>query len=98
MRPLKGAQVRTLQNWSKHVLFGTWSHSGYPNWDSGLGTARRHVQQYWAFALDALVKSVGPGALLSVSGERSYVRSIAEQGLLLYSRIGWPARAAGPAP
>lgn len=96
MRPLNAAQVRGLQNWSRHILFGTWTHSGYPNWDSGLGTARRHVQQYWAFALDALVKSVGPGALLSVSGERSYVRSIAEQGLLLYSRIGWPG--SGPWP
>lgn len=96
MRPLSARQERLLQNWSKHVLFGTWSHSGYPHWDSGLGTARRHVQQYWAFALDALVKSVGPGALLSVSGQRSYVRSIAEQGLLLYSRLGWPGT--GPWP
>jgi hypothetical protein len=96
MRPLNATQVKRLQAWSRHVLFGTWTHGGYPNWDSGLGTARRHIQQYWAFALDALVKSVSPGALLSVRNERSYVRSIAEQGLLLYSRIGWSGSGAFP--
>lgn len=96
MRPLSRAQVRRLQLWSRHILFGTWTHGGYLNWDSGLSTARRHIQQYWAFALDGLVKSVGPGALLSVRGQRSYVRSIAEQGLLLYSRIGWSG--SGPFP
>jgi hypothetical protein len=98
MRPLDARQIRQLQLWSRHILFGTWTHSGYPNWDSGLGTARRHIQQYWAFALDALVKSVGPGALLSVSGERSYVRSIAEQGLRVYARVGWPGSGPWPSP
>ncbi|MBO9533710.1 MAG: hypothetical protein J7513_12130 [Solirubrobacteraceae bacterium] len=96
MRPLSASQVRKLQQWSRHILFGTWTHGGYLNWDSGLGTARRNQQQYWAFALDALVKSVSPGALLSVANQRAYVRSIVEQGLLLYSRIGWPAE--GPFP
>ncbi len=33
---------------------------------------------------------MSPGALLSVANQRAYVRSIVEQGLLLYSRIGWP--------
>ncbi|MFT4034311.1 MAG: hypothetical protein QM679_01900 [Patulibacter sp.] len=96
MRPLDTTEVLRLQAWSRHILFGTWTHGGYLNWDSGLGTARRHIQQYWAFALDALVKSVSPGALLSTAHERSYVRAIVEQGLLLYSRIGWSGAGAFP--
>ncbi|MDO9356219.1 MAG: hypothetical protein Q7T55_21150, partial [Solirubrobacteraceae bacterium] len=96
MRPLRGDQVAKLRAWSRHILFGTWTHSGYLNWDSGLGTSRRHLRQYWAFALDSLVRASGPGALLGTSADRAYVRYIAEQGLELFKRNGWDGT--GPLP
>ncbi len=96
MRPLNGKQISQLKAWSRHILFGTWTHAGYLNWDSGLGTSRRHLRQYWAFALDSLVRASGPGALLGTSSERSYVRYIAEQGLSLFARTGWDGT--GPLP
>lgn len=98
MRPLSGSQVRRLQAWTRHILYGTWTHAGYLNWDTGLGTSRRHIQQYWAFALDGLVKASGPGGLVATPRQRDYVRQLAEQGLALYSRIGWDGRGAFPGP
>lgn len=89
MRPLSAGEIAELKRWSRHILFGTWTHSGYPNWDTALGTARRHVAQYWAFALDSLVRSAVPGALLGTVNERRYVRYVAQRGLELFARIGW---------
>ena len=96
MRPLNGKQIAALRAWSQHILFGTWTHAGYLNWDSGLGSARRHIMQYWGFALDALVRSSGPGALLGDDKQRAYVRYVADQGLELFRRIGWDGT--GPLP
>ncbi len=96
MRPLNGKQIAALRAWSRHILFGTWTHSGYLNWDSGLGSARRHIMQYWGFALDSLVRSSGPGALLGSDQQRAYVRYVADQGLELFRRIGWDGT--GPLP
>lgn len=98
MRPLSATQVRRLQSWTRHLLYGAWTHAGYLNWDTGLGTSRRHIQQYWAFALDALIKASGPGGLVATPRQRAYVRQLAEQGLALYSRIGWDTNGALPGP
>lgn len=96
MRPLPGKRIDGLKNWSRHVLFGTWTHAGYLNWDTGLGRQRRHLMQYWAYALDALVRSSGPGALIGTAGQRAYVRELAEQGLRLFALQGW--NGTGPLP
>lgn len=96
MRPLNSKQISGLKAWSRNVLFGSWTHSGYLNWDSGLGISRRHIRQYWAFALDGLVVSAGPGALTGTANQRSYVRELAEQGLALFAREGW--NGTGPLP
>ncbi len=29
---MNARQVRRLQAWSRHILFGTWTHGGYLNW------------------------------------------------------------------
>ncbi len=96
MRPLNGRQIAGLRAWSRHILFGTWAHSGYLNWDSGLGTSRRHILQYWGFSLDSLIRSSGPGALLGTAKQRAFVRYVAQQGLDLFRRIGWDGT--GPLP
>ena len=96
MRPLSGRQISQLKAWSRHILFGTWTHGGYLNWDSGLGSARRHVRQYWAFALDSLIRASGPGALLGTAGQRSYVRYIADRGLELFRSTAWDGSGALP--
>lgn len=96
MRPLNGRQIARLQAWSRHVLFGTWTHAGYLNWDSGLGSSRRHIRQYWGFSLDSLVRASGPGALLGTTRQRSYVRYLAERGLRTFRTQAWDGT--GPLP
>lgn len=96
MRPLNRRQVEDLRRWSRSVVYGTWTHAGYLNWDSGLGSARRHLRQYWGFALDSLVRSAGPGSLVGTAARRAQVREIAEQGLALFQRTAW--NGTGPLP
>lgn len=89
MQPLPAADVQKLQRWSRHMLLGSWTHSGYPNWDTGLGTRRRHLRQYWAWSLDGLMAASGPDALLGYPEQRSFARRIAERGIALYLQTAW---------
>ncbi|MDQ8043038.1 MAG: hypothetical protein AAGC46_12570 [Solirubrobacteraceae bacterium] len=101
MKPLSAKQIATLQQWSRHMLLGSWTHAGYPNWDTGLGTHRRHLRQYWAWSLDGMMTASGPDALLGYPKQRAYVRSIAEHGIALYLATAWTPAAAtvdGPLP
>lgn len=89
MPRLPKTHERTLQQWAKHMLLGSWTHAGYPNWDSGLGTKRRHLRQYWAWSLDGLMAASGPDALLGYTGQRAYARSIVGRGISLYLKTAW---------
>lgn len=101
MQRLSAADEKVLRDWSKHMLLGSWTQAGYPNWDTGLGTKRRHLRQYWAWSLDGLMTASGPDALLGYPKQRQYARSIAEHGIALYLATAWsPEMAAldGPLP
>jgi hypothetical protein len=98
MRPLGPTTLARLQTWSRHIVYGTWTHAGYLNWDTGLGIKRRHLRQYWGFALDSLVRASSPGALTGSTSQRQYVRQIAENGLELYLRSAWDGTGALPGP
>jgi hypothetical protein len=98
MRPLGATRLYRLKRWSKHILFGTWTQAGYPNWDSGLGTKRRHIRQYWGFALDSLMRASEPGGLTGTADQRAYVHRIAENGLALFLRTAWDGLGALPGP
>lgn len=89
MPPLPQKELQTLQAWSRHMLLGSWTHAGYPNWDTGLGTKRRHLRQYWAWSLDGLMTASGPDALLGYPKQRAYARSIAQHGIALYLATAW---------
>ncbi|MFT4034312.1 MAG: hypothetical protein QM679_01905 [Patulibacter sp.] len=98
---LSAADERALRQWSKHLLLGSWTQTGYPNWDTGLGTKRRHLRQYWAWSLDGLMTASGPDALLGYPKQRQYARSIAEHGIALYLANAWTSAMAslgGPLP
>jgi hypothetical protein len=101
MQRLSAADEQVLRAWSKHMLLGSWTQAGYPNWDTGLGMKRRHLRQYWAWSLDGLMTASGPDALLGYPKQRQYARSIAEHGIALYLATAWgPGMAAldGPLP
>lgn len=89
MEPLPAAELETLKRWSRHTLLGSWTHAGYPNWDTGLGNKRRHLRQYWAWSLDGLMTASGRDALLGYPKQRAYARKIAQQGIALYLATAW---------
>lgn len=89
MQRLSAADEKALRDWSRHMLLGSWTQAGYPNWDTGLGTKRRHLRQYWAWSLDGLMTASGPDALLGYPRQRQFARSIAEHGIALYLATAW---------
>ena len=36
---------------TRRTFRGEWTHTGYLNWDTGLGSNRWHLQRYWPLAL-----------------------------------------------
>ena len=53
-RPPAG-QLRLFRNWIRRAIAGYWTHSGYLNWDSGLGFARWHQGKKLGLAQLALI-------------------------------------------
>lgn len=96
MPALSSRQLAVLKGWAKHMLLGAWTHSGYPNWDTGLGDNRRHLRQYWAWSLDGLVAASGPDALLGYPDQRRYARTIVSRGISLYLNTAWTPDMASP--
>jgi hypothetical protein len=51
---LDAQQRKVLKAWSKRALSAYFTHSGYPNWDTGLYLERWHLGRYWAWSLGGL--------------------------------------------
>jgi hypothetical protein len=87
MAPLPATIHSTLQRWMRRVVYGTWTASGYLNWDSGKGIDRIHLTQYWLLALrgfgTAMEGSKSSGLL---SDQQPVARQMAAQAMVLYRR------------
>lgn len=87
MAPLPATVHSTLQRWMRRVVYGSWTASGYLNWDSGKGIDRIHLTQYWLLALrgfgTALEGSKSSGLL---SDQQPVARQMAAQAMALYRR------------
>ena len=55
MEELTPAQLRRMRAWIERVLCGYWTHSGYVNWDSGLGFDRWHQAKKLPLCQEALL-------------------------------------------
>ena len=74
--PALPASSRALaQQWIKRVISGYWTHSGYMNWDSGLGFDRWHQGKKFGLTQEALI-GVATGA--AVAAPRARVRALRE--------------------
>ena len=98
MAPLSPAVRQRLARWSQQVVLGTWTQAGYLNWDTALGSKRRHLRQYWSFALDGLLRTAGPGGFVTSAQQRAFVRLVARQGVELFARTAWNGEGALPGP
>ena len=96
MKPLSPAVRARFARWSQQVVLGTWTQTGYSNWDTALGSKRRHLRQYWSFALDSVLRSAGDGGFVSSPQQRSWIRLVGRRGVELFARTAWDG--AGPLP
>ncbi len=74
MRPLGARRLGLLRAWARRILYGEWTHTGYLNWDTGLGSNRWHLQRYWPLAL---------------AGPLTIATSARLAGPTLRARAGW---------
>ena len=86
MQPLDAKDVDLLANWSKRMLMGEWTHSGYPNWDTGLGMLRWNLVRYWAWAESGLMAHFALPTEIAQSNERSWTVDLLDRGLELFER------------
>jgi hypothetical protein len=88
MAPLPRKTRRFLKTWSCRVLAGDWTHAGYLNWDSGLGSQREHLSRYWAHALSGLfaIATASP-KLRCASRSHAWAAWMLDRALERYARL-----------
>jgi len=87
MTPLTGAEEQTLRTWAQRTLLGDWTHAGYLNWDTSLGTRRIHLTRYWAFAQRGLETLVSAQRLAAMPHQAAWAASVSDRGLETYERL-----------
>ncbi len=87
MERLPAAEEATLRQWSQRALFGDWTHAGYLNWDTSLGTRRWHLARYWGFAQQGLETMLTAGRLAAVPRQRQLATYVADRGLETYEHL-----------
>jgi hypothetical protein len=78
------------------VLAGYWTHSGYLNWDSGLGFRRWHQSKKLGLSQQALLGIATAPVLLPDRRYAAYAKWMLDRGLAFYERQA--ERAGGIAP
>jgi hypothetical protein len=82
-----------LRQWVKRALAGYWTHSGYLNWDSGLGFARWHQGKKLGLAQQALIGIAQSPELQPSPAWGRWAKWTLDRGLAWYGRQ--PARLGG---
>lgn len=90
------ADRRLLGAWLTRVLAGYWTHSGYLNWDSGLGFHRWHQAKKLGLSQQALLGIATAPRLLADRREAAWAKWMFDRGLAFYERQA--VRAGGIAP
>jgi len=88
MAPLPITTQRFVRTWSCRVLAGEWTHAGYLNWDSGLGSQREHLARYWAHALSGLYAlATAPRSLRCAADSNKWAGWMFQRALDRYARL-----------
>lgn len=87
MAPLPADQLRTLRAWMARALPAYWTHSGYPNWDTGMYLARWHNGRFWALAFAGLLAIANAPDELRSPEFGSWAKYIFDRALSTYCRL-----------
>ncbi len=93
MPPLQAGARRLMREWTKRALAGYWTHSGYMNWDSGLGFERWHQAKKLGLTQQALIGMAASPSLLPSPTWARWAKDMLDRGLAFYERR--PALAGG---
>jgi len=74
-----------LKAWSLRIMAGEWTHSGYTNWDTGLGLLRWHLGRYWAWSLEGLLSLGSQTSLAADPNQVPYAAWLLDRALGLYA-------------
>lgn len=97
MRPLPAQALGVLRAYAWRTLYGDWAHSGYLNWDTGLGSRRRYIGKVFALAQQGLLAIATSPDVHHEPQMGRHARWLFDRGLELYLR--WAdADASGLAP
>lgn len=77
---------QTLARFQLHELMGDWTASGYPNWDTGFGLKREHLNRYWAHAQQTLIPMAKGTGLEVYPKQTAWAKSVLDRGFELYTR------------
>jgi hypothetical protein len=86
MAPLTASQVRVLRAWAERVLCGYWTHSGYPNWDSGLGFGRWHQAKKFALSQEGILAIAAARRFQPSREYGAWAKWLFDRGLDWYER------------
>lgn len=86
MEPLPSWSVGVLRSWAWRVLYGYWTHAGYLNWDTGLGSRRRYIGKVFALAQQGLLAIARTPTVWHASTMSAHARWFFDRGLELYER------------
>jgi hypothetical protein len=86
MAPLPDRALDVFRAYARRTLYGDWTHAGYLNWDTGLGSERRYIGKVMAFAQQGLLALATTPMVQSLPGMGAHARWLFERGLDLYLR------------
>jgi hypothetical protein len=97
MKPLRETDARLLRAWVTRDLLGYWMHSGFMNWDSGLGYRRWMKSKTWAYALQGLLTIARATAFQDDPRYGPWAKEMFDRALDFYERQAPPDGLAGSA-
>jgi hypothetical protein len=86
MAPLPSFALDVFRAYAQRTLYGDWTHSGYLNWDTGLGSQRRYIGKVFAFAQQGLLAIATSPMAQSGDDMAGHARWLFDRGLDLYLR------------
>ncbi len=87
MAPLPARELSTLRAWIERAIPAYWTHSGYPNWDTGVHPGRWNTGHYWAFCFDGLLAIATAPDELREPELGQWAKHIFDRALSTYTRL-----------
>jgi hypothetical protein len=86
MKALPNSHIALLRQWTKRVIAGYWTHSGYMNWDTGFGFERWHQAKKLGLTQQALIGVASAEALQPSRDYGRWAKWLLDRSLTWYAK------------